>query len=315
MIPALEFEPLLSELQRNLQGAGGDACRLFHGRGRTFAGFQHVAIDYFHPVLLVTLFTAVDKDWLQALGSELMAIVEPAGVTAVVVQERQAEGAPLTLLWGELPHKLTAIEAGLRYGIQLGGRQNLGFFLDMSAARQWLSGRARDKRILNLFAYTCAFSVVARAAGARQVVNLDMSASALRQGQQNHQRNGILDGAQFLAHDLFKSWAKLRRLAPFDLIIVDPPSRQPGSFVAERDYGRVLQKLPALCADNAELLICLNSPHLETSFLREQVATHAPQLSWQERLANPAAFVDENPELSLKVLSYRCALQGDSESR
>jgi 23S rRNA (cytosine1962-C5)-methyltransferase len=305
MSSALSFAPLLSESQRNMERAGGDACRLFHGRGRTFPGYQHISIDYFHPVLLVTLFAEVERQWLQALGDELRAVAEPAGVTAIVVQERLADAAPLTVLWGELPHKLTALEAGLRYGIQLGGRQNLGFFLDMAVARQWLSQRAQNKRVLNLFSYTCAFSVVARAAGARQVVNLDMSAASLRQGQQNHQRNRILDGAQFLSHDLFKSWGKLRRLAPFDVIIVDPPSRQPGSFVAERDYSRVLQKLPALCADNAELLICLNSPHLETSFLRELVAAHAPELSLQERLANPPAFVDEHPELSLKVLSYR----------
>lgn len=297
--------PVIDELRRNLQRAQGDACRLFHGRGRTFPGYQQLSIDYFHPVVLITLFSAVEEQCLHSLVAEVRGIVEAEGVSAIALQERYAEGAPLQLLWGELPHKPAALEAGLRYGIQMGGRQNLGFFLDMAVARQWLSERAQGKRVLNLFAYTCAFSVVARAAGATRVVNLDMSASALRQGQQNHQRNGIFDGAQFLSHDLFKSWGKLRRLGPFDLLVVDPPSRQPGSFVADRDYSRVLQKLPALCAPAAELLLCLNSPHLETDFLREAISSHAPQLEYQERLPNPPGFVDENPELSLKVLSYR----------
>jgi 23S rRNA (cytosine1962-C5)-methyltransferase len=296
---------VIDQLRGNLQRAQGDACRLFHGRGRRFPGYEHLSIDYFHPVVLITLFSAVEEPWLQALVAQVRAAVAAEGVGAIALQERYSEGAPLQLLWGELPHKLTALEAGLRYGIQLGGRQNLGFFLDMAVARQWLSERAPRKRILNLCAYTCAFSVVARAAGATQVVNLDMSASALRQGQQNHQRNGILDGAQFLSHDLFKSWGKLRRLGPFDLIVVDPPSRQPGSFVADRDYRRVLQKLPELCTPEAELLLCLNSPHLQTDFLREAVASHAPQLEFQQRLPNPPGFIDENPELSLKVLSYR----------
>jgi 23S rRNA (cytosine1962-C5)-methyltransferase len=292
-------------LRENFLRAQGDACRLFHGRGRTFPDYQHLSIDYFHPLVLITLFAQVEDDWLQSLVTAVKAVVEPHGITAIAVQQRYAKGAPLQLAWGKLPHKLAAREAGLNFGLQLGGRQNLGFFLDMAAARQWLSERAAGKRVLNLFAYTCAFSVVARAAGATQVVNLDMSASALRQGQQNHQRNGILGGAQFLSHDLFKSWGKLRRLGPFDLIIVDPPSRQPGSFVADRDYSRVLQKLPALCAADAQLLLCLNSPHLETGFLRAEVATQAAEFEYQERLPNPPGFVDENPELSLKVLSYR----------
>jgi 23S rRNA (cytosine1962-C5)-methyltransferase len=264
-----------------------------------------LSIDYFHPVLLITLFASADEQWLQSLCEEIRALVQPRDISAIAVQERHRDGAPLRVIWGELPHKLTALEDGLRYGIQLGGRQNLGFFLDMAVARQWLAERAVGQRVLNLFSYTCAFSVVARAAGAQQVVNLDMSASALRQGQQNHQRNGILDGSRYLSHDLFRSWGKLRRLAPFDVLVVDPPSRQPGSFIAEKDYRRVIAKLPGLCADGAELLLCLNSPHLESAFLRELVAAHAPDLEFQQRLPNPPQFADENPEFSLKVLSYR----------
>jgi 23S rRNA (cytosine1962-C5)-methyltransferase len=298
-------ENLLAQVENNLAGAAGDARRLFHGRGRRFEGLEHVSIDYFHPLVLITLFAEVEQDWLDQLSVDLLALIQPRGLTGLVLQRRNRKDVAVEVLWGELPHKPTAQECGLHYGLQLGGRQNLGFFLDMAMARQWLAERAAGKRVLNLFAYTCAFSVVARAAGARTVVNLDMSASALRQGQQNHQRNGILDGTRFLSHDLFRSWGKLRRLAPFDVLVVDPPSRQPGSFIAEKDYRRVIAKLPGLCADGAELLLCLNSPHLESSFLCELVAEHAPDLEFQERLPNPPQFADENPELSLKVLSYR----------
>ena len=77
-------------------------------------------------------------------------------------------------------------------------------------------------------------------------------------------------------------------------------------FEQTKQLGEIgaLARLPALCAEGAELLLCLNSPHLETSFLRELVQEYAPQLVFKARLPNPAAFVDENPELSLKVLSY-----------
>jgi 23S rRNA (cytosine1962-C5)-methyltransferase len=299
------FESLLAQVDQNFTAAQGDACRLLHGRGRCFPGLEQVSIDYFHPLVLVTLFAEVEDSWLDELCTSLLPLLESRGISALAVQRRNRDDVPLQLLWGELPHKPAARERGLHYGLQLGGRQNLGFFLDMAAARQWLAQRAPGKRVLNLFAYTCAFSVVARAAGARSVVNLDMSAAALRQGQQNHQRNGILDGTRFLSHDLFRSWGKLRRLAPFDLVVVDPPSRQPGSFVADRDYRRVISRLPALCAEGAQLLLCLNSPHLESSFLRELVSECAAEFEFVERLDNPPQFADENPEHSLKVLSYR----------
>jgi 23S rRNA (cytosine1962-C5)-methyltransferase len=289
----------------NLAASKGDACRLFHGRGRTVAGWEQVSIDYFHPLILLTLFEEVDSDWLQDLTLSLQGWAEPYGIEAVAMQSRGSSASELQVLWGELPRKPVALERGLQFALQLEQRQNVGFFLDMAQARHWISENSNDKRVLNLFAYTCAFSLVARSAGAAKVVNLDMSSAALRLGQQNHQRNGIVGGVSYLAHNLFRSWSKLRRAGPFDLLIVDPPSRQPGSFVVEKDYARVIRKLPELCAPGAELLLCLNSPHLESSYLMDMVQECAPQLEYVERLPNPVQFADTNPELSLKVLRFR----------
>ncbi|MCZ6830506.1 MAG: class I SAM-dependent methyltransferase [Gammaproteobacteria bacterium] len=292
-------------VRANLECADGDATRLLHGRGRTVPGWEQVAIDYFHPLVLVTLFAAQQAGWLNRLIAALWDWAAASGVECIAVQSRFASDTPLQVLRGELPRKPLAVEAGLQYGLQLGGRRNIGFFLDMAQARRWLAGVAAGKRVLNLFAYTCAFSVVARAAGAVQVVNLDMSSAALRMGQQNHQRNGINSGVSYLSHKLFRSWSKLRRAGPFDIVIVDPPSRQPGSFVAATDYRRVVAKLPELCAPDAEILLCLNSPHLETAFLRELAADNAPQLQFVERLPNPPQFADTHPERSLKVFRFR----------
>jgi len=292
-------------LRDNLALSHGEATRLLHGRGKTLAGWEQVAIDYFHPLVLVTLFEPREPAWLEQLTASLLDWTSECGIECIAIQSRYRGDTPLKVVHGELPRKPVALENGLQYGLQLGGRQNIGFFLDMAQARQWLAGVAAGKRVLNLFAYTCAFSVVARAAGAVQVVNLDMSSAALRLGQQNHQRNGINSAVSYLSHNLFRSWAKLRRAGPFDVLVVDPPSRQPGSFVAESDYRRVIARLPGLCAPGAELLLCLNSPHLEPSFLRELVAEQSPQLEFVERLPNPRQFVDESPELSLKVLRFR----------
>jgi len=298
------LDELKQLIETRLADSEGDACRLLHGRGRCYPGWEQLSVDYYHPVILVTLFDDLDPEALSELLQVLQCSGEAQGVNAIAIQYRHRRDTPLELYWGELPRKPVARENGLQFGLQLGGRQNSGFFLDMAAARAWLGQHCEDKSLLNLFAYTCAFSVVARAAGATRVVNLDMSSGALRQGQQNHQRNGINSGVSYLAHDLFRSWGKLRRQGPFDLIIVDPPSRQPGSFIAEQHYGRVIARLPLLCAPDARVLLCLNSPHLESDFLLDAVAEQAPQLQFCQRLPNPEAFVDINPELSLKVLEF-----------
>ncbi len=304
----IDIDALEDIIRGNLADSGGDACRLLHGRGRSVPGWEQVAIDYFHPLLLITVFDEFEEDWLQALADKLHEWSTTYEVSAIALQSRyrghSSLDGQLQLLWGQLPRKPVARETGLDFGLQLEQRQNIGFFLDMAAARNWLRERAADKRVLNLFAYSCAFSVVACAGGASRVVNLDMSSAALRLGQQNHQRNGFNAGVSYLAHNLFRSWSKLRRSGPFDIVVVDPPSRQPGSFVAEQDYRKVISRLGPLCAPGADVLLCLNSPHLESAFLTELVAEYAPELEFRQRLPNPPQFVDENEELSLKVLWF-----------
>ena len=167
--------------------------------------------------------------------------------------------------------------------------------------------------MLNLFAYSCAFSVAALQGGARDVVNIDMSPGALALGRRNHELNalpvighrGAQQGASFLAHDLFKSWGKLTRGGPYDLVIADPPSYQKGSFVATKDYARLMRRLPELLAPGGEALVCLNSPKLGPDWLQQQMAEQAPSLSFVRRLPNPSAFADADEARSLKVLVYR----------
>ena len=98
-------------------------------------------------------------------------------------------------------------------------------------ARQWVADHSQNSRVLNLFAYTCSFSVAAIAGGAQQVVNVDMSRSALQRGRENHRLNQLDERrSTYLAVELFRSFSKLRKLGPFDLIICDPPGDQGDSF-------------------------------------------------------------------------------------
>ena len=95
------------------------------------------------------------------------------------------------------------------------------------------------------------------------------------------------------------------RSGPYDLIVVDPPSYQKGSFIATKDYARLMRRLPDLLVPGGQVLLCLNAPELGTDFLRGQMAEITPELEFVERLANPAVFADVDEERSLKVMVYR----------
>lgn len=291
---------------------GDDAVRLFHGRGGHYAGCEHLCLDWFAPVLLLTSFTPLADDDLatcqQAIAERWQAI-RPDSQLNLVYQYRSAGETFTQVLQGEVPEPHIVSENGARFQVHLMRGQNHGLFLDMANGREWVRANARYKKVLNLFAYTCGFSVAALQGGADEVVNMDMSKGALGIGKQNHLLNGFSAGARFLGHDIFKSWGKLKKLGPYDIIVADPPSNQKGSFVATKDYVRLIRRLPELLADNGEVLLCLNAPELDTTFLRQQVADAAPALEYIERLANPPAFMDVSEEKSLKVLRYRLSTQ------
>ena len=89
------------------------------------------------------------------------------------------------------------------------------------------------------------------------------------------------------------------------MVIVDPPSYQKGSFVATKDYARLMRRLPELLAPGGHALLCLNAPELGLVFLQDQMQALAPELNLVQRVANPAVFADVSPERSLKVLAYQ----------
>ncbi|CAB5672940.1 class I SAM-dependent methyltransferase [Comamonas aquatica] len=292
-----------------------DACRLFHGRGGRHPGCEHLVLDAFPPVLVLTSFQPLDEDALQALDTALLArwaqIGQGQPLNWVFQMRQPGTKAETHLVRGSVPEPHIVTEAGLQYRAHVLRGQNHGLFLDMAAGRRWVRAHVAQHpehrhglKVLNLFAYTCAFSVAALDAGARQVLNMDMAQGALATGQHNHQLNG-LTGASFLAHDIFSSWGKITRSGPYHLIVIDPPSYQKGSFVATKDYAKLMRRLPDLLRPGGHVLLCLNAPELGTAFLQDQMAEIAPTLQFVERIANPAAFADVDEERSLKVLLYR----------
>ncbi len=293
-----------------------EAQRFFHGRGGLHPGCAQWALDAYPPVWLLTSFSPVSDEELATLGAALeqrwRQIAPENAPLNWVFQYRHGRGTDTRLMAGSVPEPHTVLEQGAQFRVHVDKGQNHGLFLDMAEGRRWVrahvAAHADDRlgiKVLNLFAYTCAFSVVALQAGARQVVNVDMAHSAIAVGQYNHQLNGITTGASFLAHDIFSTWGKITRSGPYGLVIVDPPSFQKGSFIATKDYARLMRRLPDLLAPDGHALLCLNAPELGMEFLQDQMRELAPELVFVERLANPPAFADVAPERALKVLVYR----------
>lgn len=279
--------------------------RLYHGRGFHFPESCHINIDWLSPVILIILYKEENKEWLTILSETLLAKMSEIGfsVKSVQVQYRCRDFAPTELLWGEVVTDFVSFENQLKYNINLGTKQNYGLFLDMKKGREWLLNNSKDKSVLNLFSYTCGFSNVAIEGGATQVVNLDMSKAALSVGRENHRLNSHdLSKVKYLGLDLFKSWGRVKRAGPYDIVVADPPSLQKGSVNIKRDYPKIMRRLPELLNEGGLALLCLNSPDLDFQFIYDCLAEHCPQAAVIDLITPEKLFINKNPDQGLKCV-------------
>ena len=135
--------------------------------------------------------------------------------------------------------------------------------------------------MLNCFAYTCAFSVAAAAAGAR-TASVDLSRRSLDWGKENFRLNGLdPSGHEFLAGDTF-DW--LRRLARhgrrFDGVVLDPPTfsrdRKGKVFRVEDDFGALVALAALLLAPGGWMLCSSNARTLTAAGFRRTVLDGLP---------------------------------------
>ena len=139
-------------------------------------------------------------------------------------------------------------EAGLKFIVNLSDYLDTGLFLDHRITRSLVRDEARDKRVLNLFAYTGSFSVYAAAGGARSTTTVDLSNTYIDWARRNMELNGFGGGEhRFVKADTFKFLRdeRLHLGERYDLAIVDPPTfsnskNLRSTFDIERDHPRLI---------------------------------------------------------------------------
>ncbi len=278
--------------------------RLFHGRGHAYKGLSHVNVDWFSPVILITVYQEVEQEWLNAIAQGLKELLSEC--KSVQVQYRSRKFAPTEVLLGETIEQTVVNELGLNYNISFAKAQNSGLFLDMRNGRQWVQENAKDKNILNLFSYTCPFSVAAISGDAKKVVNIDISKSSLSKGRENHRLNKHpLEKVKFEGVDIFKSNSRIKKYGPYDLIISDPPTLQFGSVNIVRDYKKIIRKIPQWLKPGGQIMLCLNSPDLTEEFLLNEVKEHCPDCQFEQQISPPKVFKEAHQGKGLKVLIFK----------
>lgn len=299
----MKIDELEEIIFKNAQNTKEEFKRLFHGRGGYYNAYEYLLLDSMNKILFLSFYKEEkEENQIIELVKKLYRSKE---YECFIVQRRYLNKSPSAIILGELKHEELIYELGLKYQAHFLNNQNMGFFSDMKIGHEYVLNNSKDKTVLNLFSYTCAFSVCAIKGGALKVVNIDMSKGALNIGRTNHRLNDLdLKKVKFMPHNILKSWNAIKKEGPYDLIIIDPPSFQKGSFAATKDYEKIIKRLNIFAKEECIILSCLNAPELNSDFIKNLYLSLAPEFRFKERLPIMNTHPCKNEERALKNLIF-----------
>jgi len=302
----LLVEELKIILEHNSQNLSEEFKRVFHGRGGLYKNFEFLTIDSIDTILNIAFYSQIEQNIEDEIISMIKKFIENTRHETIVLQRRYISKTTADIVQGDLKDEIYALENGLKIKLDLISNQNNGYFPDMKNGRKFIQSISKDKKVLNLFSYTCAFSLSAISAGAKSVVNIDMSKGALTKGRTNHHLNNLdTYNVSFFPYNILKSFSRIKKFSPYDIIIIDPPSFQKGSFEATKDYNKIIKKLSLIASTKCTVLACLNSPQLTQEFIIDIFKEEAAEFSFIKRLENVDEFKSLDENRSLKNLIFK----------
>ncbi|MEP7118834.1 MAG: class I SAM-dependent methyltransferase [Acidobacteriota bacterium] len=241
----------------------GQAYRLLNGAGDFTPG---VLADVYGSCAVVSALSEAMVPVARLLGN---ALLELDVVTGVVLKRRargHAAAGPnvLAILGAAPPERLIVSEGAWRFEVHLTTGVNVGLFTDMRLERTRIAGIARERRVLNLFAYTGALSVAALGGGAAVVTSVDLSEGVLAWSRDHMALNQLpADRHETVAADVpgYLEDA-VARGAQFDLVLIDPPSvstARAAGFAIGRDYATLMTAACRVLAPGGVLWLATNT--------------------------------------------------------
>ncbi len=206
--------------------------------------------DYVVSIFELDTGLHAQEDWADLALARLAAALEtdPSRIHARVRSRLEggthAEAGASRMIW--------AVEAGLKFEVDLSGRLDTGLFLHHRMTREIVRSESKGRDFLNLFAYTGSFSVAAAAGGAHSTTTVDLSKVYLDRARKNMEANAFTQPSHsYVQMDIHAHLDDLPA-SSYDLIVLDPPTFS-RSRRMERDMD-IKRDHPALIARSLRLL-------------------------------------------------------------
>ncbi len=289
------------------------SCRIIFGEADFLPG---LVIDKFADVLVVqSLALGIDrmketiinllKQVLKADGIEIRGVYERSDAK-VRIQEGMER---IKGFIGEaFDTKVTIVENGVKYIVDVEDGQKTGFFLDQKYNRLAIQRICKDAKVLDCFTHTGSFALNAGIGGAKSVLGVDASELGVAQARENASLNGLEKVVQFKCADVFELLPELEAAGEkFDVIILDPPAftKSRNSVKnAIKGYREINLRAMKLLKDGGFLATCSCSHFMTPELFTETVGQAARNVRKRLRQVEYRTQAPDHPILWAADESY-----------
>ena len=191
-------------------------------------GLPGLVVDRYGQLLVVQITTAGMERVRGGILDVLQAVLKPSTVVLRNdLPSRSLEGLETNVQTpvGQAPEEWELEENGARFRFPPLHGQKTGWFWDHRLNRTRLGPYVKEARVLDLFSYLGAWGVQAALCGAREVLCVDASASALEKVLANAALNDVPGQVAAVEGDAFQVLRDLHGSGErFDVVIADPPA-------------------------------------------------------------------------------------------
>ena len=313
------------ELRQELvESKNTDSYRVVNSENDLLPG---LIVDKYADCLSVQLHNQGIAFWKKEIVAALVKVVKPKGIyersdvgnrmkedraavekSTTVISNASEKSSNTGILFGKVPEKVEILENGNKFVVDIAGGQKTGFFLDQRDKRAALQKYSEGKNVLNCFSYSGGFSVYALAAGAKKVVSVDASQSALDLAAANIKLNKldakkselvVADVKQYL-QGLVENDTKPKN-EKFNVIVLDPPA-----FVKDRHkvheglqgYKKINEAAMRILPPNGILVSASCSQHVSMLDFRHMLSEAAGRAGRTVQILESYTHGIDHPELA-----------------
>ncbi|MCX7905743.1 MAG: class I SAM-dependent rRNA methyltransferase, partial [Elusimicrobiales bacterium] len=256
-----------------------ESGRFFFGESDGIGG---LIIDKYNEVITLEILSSGVELIIDKIKDIIKEIFNPKAL--VIFRDhpyRILEGLKIekTQIIGNLPNCIIINENNAKFEVDILSSQKTGWYFDQRDNRKVLIPYFKDRKVLDLYCYTGAFSIIAAKNGAKQVWGIDSSEKSIEIAQKNAKLNNVDSKVIFKKESSLKILdALVKEELPIkpDFILLDPPNlvrNKKHLYQAKRHYIRILKQALKGVEKDGYVAFSTCSQHIDDEIFNEIITT------------------------------------------